>query len=309
MTLPLVRIAEKFIGTPLAYHPGKAETIARLLGPRLVGGSTEIVGGSGVVEHVPFATGRPSAGILADGLGEAYERRGMLPFAMVEDVAVIPIEGSLVHKGGWIGASSGVTSYQGLGAQIDAAARAKEVRGVVFEVDSYGGEVNGLDDVASAIRELSQVKPTIAILTDYAFSAGFWLASQARQVFIPRQGEAGSIGVLIVHADFSGKLAKDGITMTMIHAGTHKVAGNPFEPLPEAVRARLQASCDRIYDEFAAAVGRGRGSRFTKEAAKATEAQVYSADEAKRLGMVDAIGSPRAVFEAFLSEIRKGNRK
>lgn len=300
------RICSILFEQPHLYHPRKAETVVRMLGPRLTGLPITVVNGDGGADHVAFSAGRPSAGVIGDRLGRAYDRANVRPFDMVGGVAIIPVEGTLVHKGAWIGSSSGETSYQGLQVQIARASR-DDVRGVVFEVDSFGGMVNGAFETAEAIRKLSKLKPTIAILTDYAYSAGYLLASQARQIVMPDFGGAGSIGVVMMHADFSGNLEQEGIKVTLIHAGRHKVDGSPFMPLPVELRERWQAQVETMRERFAGAVAQGRGRRLTKAAALATEADSFDAPEAHRLGLVDAVGSGQEAFAAFVKEVnRKG---
>lgn len=290
---------------PHFYHPSKAETVVRMLGPRLTGHSITVVNGEGGTEHVAFAGGRPSAGVIGDRMGRAYDRDGIAPFDMVDGVAIIPIEGTLVQKGAWIGSNSGETSYQGLQVQIARAVRNDDVKGVVFEVDSFGGMVNGAFEAAADIRALSKVKPTIAILTDYAYSAGYLLASQARQIVMPEFGGAGSIGVVMMHADFSGNLDQEGIKVTLIHSGRHKTDGSPFLPLSADLQARWQSQIDAMRDRFAGTVGQGRGSRLTKSAALKTEAQAYDAHEAVKAGLVDAVGDGQAAFAAFVKEVNR----
>ena len=133
------QIASRLFETPHLYDARKAETVVRNLGPRLLGAPVTIVNGEGAVDHVAFASGRPSAGVLGDRLGRAYDKYGITPFQVVDGVAVIGIEGTLVQKGAWIGTSSGETSYEGLQVQIARARKSKAVKGAVFEVDSFGG--------------------------------------------------------------------------------------------------------------------------------------------------------------------------
>jgi len=302
--MSLDRISAALFDQPHLYHPRKAETFVRAFGPRLTGTNVTIVNGEGGVEHTAFAGGRPSAGVLGDRLGRAFDRHSVRPFDMVDGVAVIPIEGTLVQKGNWIGQSSGETSYQGLQTQVARAGR-DDVKGAVFEVDSFGGMVNGAFETAAGIRQLSAAKPTIAILTDFAYSAAFLLASQCRQIIVPEFGGAGSIGVVTLHVDWSAALENDGIKVTIIHAGQHKVDGNPYEPLPEALRAEWQARVEAIRQRFAETVGRGRGKRYTKAAALNSEAKSYDAAEAASLGLVDAVGDPQEAFAAFIEEVNR----
>lgn len=303
--LAFERICAQVFDQPLLYHPRKAETLARMMGPRLTGHPVTVVNGQGTVDHVAFADGRASMGVIGDRLGRAFDKHNVVPFQVVDGVAFIPIEGTLVYKGAWVGSFSGETSYQGLQTQIARAKARSDVKGVVFEVDSFGGQGNGAFDTADAIRDLSKAKPTISILTDFAYSAGYMLASQARQIVMPEFGGAGSIGVVMMHADFSEALEKDGIKVTFIHAGKHKVDGNSFQALPTELFERWQAECEAMRTRFAEVVGAGRGKRFTKAAALKTEADVYDAADALKLGLVDAVGKPQEAFEAFIKEVNK----
>lgn len=299
---PLPRLCSILFDQPHLYHPGKAETFLRMMGPRLTGWPIVLTNSQGGVEHVAYDRGRPSAGVIGDRLGRAYDKHGYVPFDMIGNVAIIPVEGTLVQKGAWVGSSSGETSYQGLQMQVARAWR-DDVKGVVFEIDSFGGMVSGAFETADAIRKLSKAKPTISILTDFAYSAAYLLASQTRQIIAPEFGGAGSIGILKMHADYSGHLDQEGIKVTLIHAGRHKVEGNPYEPLPAALRDRWQAEVEIMRERFAEAVGAGRGKRFTKAAALKTEADAYDSSEAASLGLIDAVGDVQEAFSAFLKEI------
>ena len=298
------RLSSMLFEQPHMYHPRKAETVVRMLGPRLTGHAITVTNGEGSIDHVAFSNGRPSAGVIGDRMGRAYDRAGVAPFDIVDGVAIIGVEGTLVQKGGWVGSYSGETSYQGLQVQIARASR-DDIKGVVFEVDSFGGMVNGAFEAAKAINALSKLKPTIAILTDFAFSAAYLLASQARQIVMPEFGGAGSIGAVMLHADFSGNLEQDGIKVTFIQSGAHKTDGNPYAALPDGLQERWQAQTDAIRDRFAGVVGQGRGKRMTKAQALKTEAKFYGAIDALDLGLVDAIGDGQEAFGAFIKAVNR----
>lgn len=295
----------RMFNTPLLYDERKAETVAMALGPRLVGMPVNVIAGAGGIDHVAFEGGRPSMGTVGDRLGRAYDKAERAPFDVIDGVAVLPIEGTLVHKGSYIGKSSGVTSYEGIQVQVSRAIARSDVKGVVLEIDSYGGEVAGAFETADLIHALSKVKPTIAILTDFAYSAGYLLASQARQIIMPEFGGAGSIGVITMHVDWSRNLENEGINVRIFKSGKHKADGNPFEPLAPDVADRIQARVDAMRDRFAATVGRGRGSRLTKAKALKTEAQSFDAGEAMSLGLADGVGNTVAAFNAFVDEIKR----
>ena len=133
-------------------------------------------------EELAHATLPARTGILTNGLAEQYGSDGQTPFAMVDGIAVIEISGVLVHRGAWIGKSSGQTSYEGIAAQLAAAVANPMVRGIALVIDSFGGEVAGVFDLADAIRAARTSKPVWALVAEHAYSAGYALASQADQI-------------------------------------------------------------------------------------------------------------------------------
>jgi len=307
MNILMPRIASRLFGEPLLVDAGKLAAILMGIGGRVVEGGIEMPGGVEAVDHWAFAGGRPSdaLGRVGDPLGSRYEQAGVgnRLLSRFGNVGVIAIEGTLVHKGKFVGQSSGETSYEGLQAQVLRAQRDPEIKGVVFEVDSFGGEAAGGFETSRMMAELSRQKPTLAILTDFALSAGYLLASAARQIVMPETGAAGSIGVMTVHADISKQLADRGIKVTLISSGAHKVDGHSAAPLPDEVRARIQSRVDATRDLFAEVVAENRGARLTKAQALATEARVYHGQEAVSAGLVDGIVDSQIAFKAFVKQL------
>lgn len=301
MNMP--HIASRLLNAPLLIHPGKAAAILAGLGGRVTGQGIQIDAAT-VMNHVAFQ-GRERLGTVGDRLGRSYERAGRKPYDMVGNVAIIPVEGSLVHKGAFIESNSGDTSYQGIQTQVQAALRDNSVAGVAFEIDSPGGEVSGAFETADMIAELSKAKPTIAILSDAAYSAGYLLAAAARSIVLPEVGGAGSIGVITMHADMSAAIEAQGVKVTILSAGQHKADGNPYQPLPEDVAARIQADLEAMRQTFAGRVAQYRGKRLSLDAAIATEARTYRGAEAVTAGLADATGHPAETFMAFSKAINR----
>lgn len=297
------QIAQRAFNTPLLVEPSKAMAFLSGLGPRITGRQLRMTGLEVSPEDMARAALPARAGILTHDLADQYQRDGQTPFAMVDGIAIIEISGVLVHRGAWIGQSSGQTSYEGIAAQVAAAASDPMVRGIALEIDSFGGEVAGVFDLADAIRTARAAKPVWAFVAEHAFSAGYALASQATSIILPRTGAVGSIGVVVMHADLSGQLSDAGVTVTLIHSGAHKVDGNPYTPLPDPVRARIQAEIDSIRTLFAETVAAGRGRRLSAEAALATEAECYRGAEAVAAGLADEISDPASAFAAFAAAV------
>jgi len=298
------RIAARAFNTPLLVEPSKAMAFLSGLGPRILGRQIELAHHDGEAARSSVTALPARASLLAGPLSDRLRQQGDAPYAVVGGIAVIEISGVLIHRGSWIGQSSGQTSYEGIAAQIEAAANDTAVRGLALEIDSFGGEVAGVFDLADRIRAIRASKPIWAFVAEHAFSAGYALASQADRILLPRTGAVGSIGVVVMHADLSGQLDQDGVRVNLIHSGQHKVDGNPYAPLPEAVRADIQREIDVLRFLFADTVAAGRGGRLSQEAALATEAAVYRGADAVAAGLADEVTDLIRGFASFRQALR-----
>jgi len=298
------RIAQRAFNTPLMVEPSKALAFLSGLGPRIAGQDITFHGSDLVESDVVHAALPARASLIGGGLAEHRNDHDTQPFSLINDIAVIEIAGTLVHRGAWIGQSSGLTSYEGIAAQIDAAVADTTVRGIVLEIDSFGGEVAGAFDLADRIRAARDQKPVHAFVAEHALSAGYALASQADHITLPRTGAVGSIGVVTLHTEMSGMLDQKGVSVTLVHAGMHKTDANPYEPLPEPVQARMQAELEGLRTLFAQTVATGRGNRLDVHAALDTEAAVLRGAAAVAAGLADAVSDPRTAFQAFAESIQ-----
>ncbi|WP_141933571.1 S49 family peptidase [Bradyrhizobium sp. UNPA324] len=213
--------------------------------------------------------------------------------------AVIPVHGTLVNRGAWVGPYSGLTSYEGLRRQFREAAADEDVKSVILDVDSAGGQASGAFEIAAVVRELRASKPVVAVVNDMAASAAYALASAATKVIITPSGVAGSIGVVLAHFDHSARLDKAGVRPTLIHAGARKIDANPFQPLPEGVQKNLQAEVDKFYEMFVETVALNRPS-LTPAAIRGTEAATFIGKAAIDAGLADQIGG----MEEALAHVR-----
>ncbi|WP_354070664.1 S49 family peptidase [Caulobacter sp. 1776] len=224
------------------------------------------------------------------------------PFFRLDDgVAIITIVGELVNRGAWLGASSGLVSYEGINAQLRSAKRDGDVRGLLVDLQTPGGEAVGAMECAEVMREVAAEKPVVAVTNGMAASAGYAIASGATEVVTTATGLSGSIGVVMLHVDQSGRLKQNGLKPTLIHAGAHKVDGNSFGPLSEEVAADMQAEVDAFYDLFVETVAAGRQG-MTADQIRATEARTFIGQKAVDAGLADRVGT----FETALADLKAG---
>lgn len=280
----LARIADLVLNQPLLLTPEKAEVVASVLAGR--------IGIDG-----PDLSRFEGSPVLIEPDGS---RRGV-PFNVSNGVGIITITGSLVNRGAWIGASSGLTSYEGIQFQLKQADKANDVRAVVLDIHTPGGEAIGAFETAAMVRDIATRKPIVAVVNGVAASAGYLIASGATEIVTTSSGVSGSIGVVTLHVDASTKLQQDGLKPTLIIAGAHKADGHPFGPLPDSVKADWQSRIDSLYGDFVNAVAAGRGKRMSADAARATEARIYTGQQAVDVGLADRVGT----FESVLSDLTR----
>lgn len=276
------RVAGMVFGQPLLVMPDVAETVGNYIRSRMEGAKPEanrFVGRPAVDQH--------------SGAWKGYRRAG--------PVGIISIMGELVNRGAWLGASSGLTSYEGIIEQARAAANDADVtRNIILDINSPGGEAYGMADAARSIRSIAQAagKRVIAVINSVGASAAYGLASAADEIVVTESGVAGSIGVVLVHYDISERASKLGVRATVITAGKNKATGHPFAPLDEESRSHLQAKIDRIMDGFVKLVTDHRAG-LTSEAVRGFEANTFIGADAVTAGLADRVGT----FDSVLAEL------
>jgi signal peptide peptidase SppA len=164
------------------------------------------------------------------------------------------------------------------------------VASLMLRIDSPGGSVAGIADLADLIHQASQAKPVYAFIEDCGASAAYWLASQCRFVWANTSARVGGIGVYGVVRDFSKAFESAGIRTHVIRAGAFKGAGVTGTPVTDAQLAEAQREIDAINELFVKAVSRGRRTSIDRVRALA-DGRVHIGEHARSLGLIDAVGS------------------
>lgn len=233
-------------------------------------------------------------------------RKAYRPYSVRDGVLQIPVKGVLLHDfpyqlGDW------ATGYEYILRAFERGCEdfaAGNIKGIALVINSPGGMVAGCFDAADKVLALKAEHgvPVRSYAAESAYSAAYVWACVGDSITVSRTGGVGSIGVVMSHVDLSGAMEQAGVKVTFIHAGAHKVDGNAFEPLPDDVRARFQGRIDDMYAIFVEHVAANRP--LDDAAVRATEAQCFTASQAKSNGLADEIGAlddSLAVFAADLS--------
>jgi len=218
-------------------------------------------------------------------------------------VAVIPIHGTIGHR-----RSSGYwadTYSEDIAKYLSEVVAGPGVGAAILDIDSPGGTVAGLSEVADAVNAVKATKPIYAVANPEAASAAYHIASQATKLFATPSGEVGSIGVWAAHQDVSAMLEQAGVKVSIISAGKYKTEGNPFEPLSDDAREEIQRNVDMHYDRFLGAVASGRGVNKSVVREQFGQGRMIEADRAKELGMIDGIATMGEVVGGLVKSTRQ----
>lgn len=239
------------------------------------------------------------AEVEARGAGKT--RAEELPlYRMDGPVAIVPVTGALSKNGLRVWGMELMTSMRGIGAALEQAAADPAVRAILLDVDSPGGSVDGIEELAGAVAAAGAGKPLYAYADGLMASAAYWLSCEAREIAAPATAEVGSIGVVMLHREMSKALDDVGVKYTVIAAGHYKAAGNPVEPLSDEMRAYLQSGIDDTYELFLRAVEQGRNVSREKALTMA-DGKIFIAGEALKAGLIDRVCS-RAAFISHIKE-------
>jgi len=233
-----------------------------------------------------------------DGPSEQYEET---PYDLTQGVAVIDVSGTLVQKSSSLRPYSGMLGYNAIRHNFLSALDDKKVKAIALSIDSPGGEVSGVFDLADLIYESRSIKPTLAILNESAYSAAYALASACEQITVPRTGGTGSVGVICMHVDQSKAIDKAGLTVTIIKYGDRKADGNQFNPLSKEALDRYQAEVDEMGELFVATVARNRN--LSADVVRKTQATTFLGAAGVEIGFADAVMAPDEAFRSLLKEL------
>ena len=272
------RIEKVFYAQPWAIVPAKLYEIAHFLRIKASGDDIKQAELTLIQEQARILESRREAA------AQATARSGGM-------VAVLPVYGTISHRASLMTEMSGGTSLQKLTGQFRQAANDPQVKAIVLEFDSPGGSVDGVEELANEIFQARGSKKIVAVANTWADSAAYYLASAAEEIVVTPSGEVGSIGVWMMHADFSKQLESDGIKVTLVSAGKYKTAGNPYEPLSDYALAALQSEVNVFYEMFVKAVARARGVSAAEVRGGFGEGRAVTATEAVKLGIADRVAT------------------
>jgi len=236
-----------------------------------------------IVEAHADGTAHAEGGLLDQFTAE--EPEDILAFH--QDVAVVDVQGVIGRKVSGIENSSGVTDVNNIADAMQFAAEDSSTSGIVMRMDTPGGTVTGVPELAMLIKEIGMEKPIVALVEGMACSAGYWIASQAHGIVTSSSSVVGSVGVYMALLDTSKAMEQQGAKMEVIKAGKYKGIGIEGTSLTDDQRALLQSEVEQIHGMFKGAVQQGRGNISDD----LMQGQDFMGADAVKLGLADTLGN------------------
>jgi signal peptide peptidase SppA len=225
--------------------------------------------------------------------GASGSRRAGIGSSGGGTVALIPVLGTIFHRGNMFSDISGEggTSVQMLTAQFRQAMSDPGVKAIVLDVDSPGGGVSGVFELADEIREARGRKKIIGVANSLAASAAYAICAAASELVVTPSAMVGSIGVFSSHEDQSKALEQLGVKITYVKAGKYKAEGAPSEPLGDETRAYMQSQVDDFYSTFVKSVAQSRRDSQANVRGAYGEGRTVTAAKAVRANLADRIAT------------------
>lgn len=252
-------------------------------------------------EMVSIASGHNlSIEAIEASIGKMNNRAGN-DYNIVDGVAVIPVIGPIVKYGNLFSSISGATSVTKLTRDFNSALENEDVKAILFEIDSPGGEANGINEFAEQIYNARGTKPIQAYISGQGCSAAYWVASAVDEgkVFLDETASAGSIGVAAVVKDDTAKEELEGIkTYKFVSEGSENKRPNLDTDEGKDV---VMESLNYMAQVFRAKVARNRSNDSTSLTVrdvieKFNRGGTLMGEAAVKAGLADGISSYKEVL-------------
>ena len=292
------RVSSRLFNVPLMLRPEKAEMLCAALVDRLGIAKLDSIDGTSLAASQL----RLQASDWADEQEITPARR---QYTVERRVARLSMDGTLVHKLGGVSPWSGMIGYDCLDRILDDIEANNEVGAIMIDGDSPGGEVAGCFPFAQKLAKRGARnggKPIVFFANEMACSAAYAIAASCDATMTVPTGQVGSIGVWTLLVDMTKGLSKNGIEVTMVRAGDRKARGGPYEHADKETYEKLQSWVDETWGFFADHVAAYRP--ISRQAVLGLQGDWFTGNDALDIGLVDAVDTPEAIFEAVAALAR-----
>ena len=209
-------------------------------------------------------------------------------------IAVIYAEGEIVDGQG----SGRSVGGDRLSKQLRRLRLDKNIKAVVLRVNSPGGSATASEVILREVKLTRKVKPVVVSMGNLAASGGYWISTDANQIFAEPNTITGSIGVFGLLPNIQKVANNNGVTWDVVKTGRYADAQSSIRPKTEQELALYRQVVQEIYEQFLTKVAESRNLP-KQTVAQIAQGRVWSGLEAKKIGLVDQIGGIQdAIAEA-----------
>ena len=175
--------------------------------------------------------------------------------------------------------------------KLDKIRKDPQIKAVVLRINSPGGSVGATQEICEEIEKIKKTgKKVVASMGDVAASGGYYIASTADKIIANPGTITGSIGVIAEMGNVEELFRKIGVKIEVIKSGKHKDIGSPVRPMTQEERKMLQELINNAYEQFVAAVVKGRNMPYEK-VKELADGSIYTGQQAKDNGLIDDLGN------------------
>lgn len=236
---------------------------------------------------------KPAAG--AEELPRLYSRK--------DNVGIITIRGALTNSDSFWAELFGMTTYPAIREALVFGAQDGKVSALMLDIESPGGQVSGVNDVAKLVKKVDAMKPVHAFSDSLAASAAYWIASGARQFSVGETAVIGSVGVIATLVSQAGALEKEGIDVRVVRGGKNKALYHPAEPISEAAVKQTQDRVDALYEVFTGTVAANRPELSMAKREEWADGNEFLGEDAVDVGLADSVSTFDEAFAALVQKV------
>jgi signal peptide peptidase SppA len=200
-----------------------------------------------------------------------------------DGVAVIPVYGTIAHKVGKMEKACGVIDVKDIKAWYNNALNDSNVLGIVFDIDSGGGFVTGVPELAQYIRSNKDKKPTCAFTDGMMASAAHYIAAGTDMIFATPSADVGSIGVYSYYMDVTRAYENEGVKVQLFSDGKFKGMGLPGISLTEEQAKYIQDDVEEMGKQF-----KGFICSTRNVSGECMQGQTFTGAKAIQSGLIEA---------------------
>lgn len=209
-----------------------------------------------------------------------------------DNVAIIPITGPLFRYANIFSSISGATSYELIAKDLNLALENPNIKAIILDIDSPGGEVNGVSELSNMIYEARGTKPIIAYASGDACSGAYWIASAADKIYVSETSALGSIGVVGV---YNNKTKEENKIEIISSQSPYK----RIDPSSDEGRLKIQSRIDAMAEVFIENISRNRNVSTEEVKNSFGKGDVFIGKQAVDAGLADNLSSLEQIIKQF----------